>query len=117
MTGEREPNPAKQRRGPLSVASGEPAWKAGGASQFWVFQGPSVKHLLTGYNAGNPNSFNGGVHSAGPNVPVNFGGDTYVGAQDQGNARYEYGRRYMIDDAFALSAPSGNGVAGTWGRQ
>jgi hypothetical protein len=33
---------------------------------------------------------------------VNFGGDTYIGAQDQGNAFYENSRRYLINNTFAL---------------
>src|SRR5206468_8272744 len=73
--------------------------EGGGIGHFWTFTGPSIKHLMTGNNGGSGgNSFNGAVHAAGPNVTVNFGGDSYIGAQDQGNAVYESSRRYMINN-------------------
>ncbi|CAN5441984.1 hypothetical protein BH09PLA1_BH09PLA1_10750 [soil metagenome] len=77
--------------------------EGGGIGKFWVFNGPSIKHLLTSNNGGP-----GGqerpvaVHGAGPNVPVNFGGDTYIGAQDHGNAVYEFSRRYTVGKVFSL---------------
>jgi hypothetical protein len=77
--------------------------EGGGVGNFWVFRGPSIKHLLTGNNGGaGGNAFPGGVHGAGPGVPVTFQGDTYFGAQDQGNAVYEFSRRYMVNNTFAL---------------
>ena len=70
---------------------------------FWVFQGPSVKHLLTSNNGGSGGSnWGSAVHAAGPGVPVSFGGDTYVGSQDIGNAVYEFSRRYIPNRAFSL---------------
>ena len=77
--------------------------EGGGVGKFWVFNGPSIKHLLTSNNGGP-----GGqerpvaVHAAGPNVPVPFGGDTYLGAQDHGNAVYELARRYNVSKVFSL---------------
>src|SRR3954454_8454355 len=77
--------------------------EGGGIGTFWVFQGPSIKHLLTSNNAGAGGQDRGkAIHSAGPGVPVVFNGVTYVGAQDQGNAVYEFGRRYLINNTFAL---------------
>ncbi|MGH7177477.1 MAG: hypothetical protein ACREJC_08870 [Tepidisphaeraceae bacterium] len=94
--------------------------EGGGIGTFWAFRGPSIKHLLTGNNGGGGgNSFPGGVHAAGPNVPVVFDGDTYLGAQDQGNAVYEQSRRYMINETFALMFKDaygyGTNAAATWG--
>jgi hypothetical protein len=77
--------------------------EGGGTGQFWVFRGPSIKHLMTSNNGGpGGNVFGGAIHAGGPGVNVNFQSDTYTGAQDQGNAIYEGGRRYMINNAFAL---------------
>jgi hypothetical protein len=80
---------------------------SGSRGFYWVFRGPSIKHLLTSNNGGSGGSdWGSAVHAAGPNDPVNqpllFQGDTYVGAQDQGNAVYEASRRYMINNTFAL---------------
>jgi hypothetical protein len=77
--------------------------EGGGNGTFWVFQGPSIKHLLTSNNGG-PGGQNWGsaIHGAGPGVNVNFGGSTYVGAQDIGNAVYEFSRRYIPSNTFAL---------------
>ncbi len=77
--------------------------EGGGVGKFWVFNGPSIKHLLTSNNGGP-----GGqerpiaVHGAGPNVAVPFGGETYFGAQDHGNAVYEISRRYNVNKVFSL---------------
>src|SRR5262245_31232619 len=72
-----------------------------GPGFYWVFQGPSIKHLLTSDNGGSQD-FGSAVHSAEPNINVSFGGDVYAAAQDQGNALYEFGRRYMINNTFSL---------------
>ena len=75
----------------------------GSRGTFWVFQGPSIKHLLTSNNGGSGGSnWGSAVHAAGPGVNVNFGGDTYHGAQDIGNAVYEFSRRYIPNRAFSL---------------
>ncbi len=77
--------------------------EGGGRGNFYVFQGPSIKHLLTSNNGGaNGQNFGSAVHGAGPGVPVTFGGDTYLGAQDIGNAVYEFSRRYIPSNTFAL---------------
>ena len=77
--------------------------EGGGIGTFYVFRGPSIKHLLTSNNGG-PGGFNWGsaIHGAGPNVNVTFQGDTYQGAQDIGNANYEFARRYIPGRTFAL---------------
>ncbi len=78
----------------------------GARGTYWVFRGPSIKHLLTGNNGGSGGSnFGSAVHAAGPtasNQPLTFEGDIYQGAQDQGNAVYETSRRYMINNTFSL---------------
>jgi hypothetical protein len=77
--------------------------EGGGRGTFYVFRGPSIKHLLTSNNGGpGGSSFGSAVHGAGPGVPVNFQGDTYIGAQDIGNAVYEFSRRYIPGNTFAL---------------
>ena len=79
---------------------------SGSRGTYWVFRGPSIEHLLTSNNGGSGgSSFGSAVHAAGPNAsnqPLVFDGDTYIGAQDQGNAVYETGRRYLMNDTFAL---------------
>jgi hypothetical protein len=78
--------------------------EGGGVGNFWVFRGPSIKHLLTGNNGGpSGNAFPGGVHSAGPTENgIFFDGLQYIGAHDIGNARYEASRRYFPNLNFAL---------------
>lgn len=86
--------------------------EGGGVGTFWVFQGPSIKHLLTSNNGGPPGqNYGSAVHGAGPDVPVSFGEDIYLGSQDQGNAMYEFGRRYMVNYAFALMFKDAYGYA------
>jgi hypothetical protein len=57
---------------------------------FYTFDGPTIDHLFTSYNSGDPTSGSWGniVHSAGVGTPINFGGKTWVGSQDSGNASY-----------------------------
>ncbi len=76
--------------------------EGGGVSHFWTFTGPSIKHLMTGFNAGTPNSFPGAIHTAGPSAPITIGADVFRGAQDVGNALYETGRRYLPADTMRL---------------
>ncbi|MBC8109112.1 MAG: hypothetical protein H7Z14_21175 [Anaerolineae bacterium] len=77
--------------------------EGGGVGTFYVFNGPSIKHLLTSNNGGAGGSARAtAVHGAGPNVAVNFNGDTYFGAQDHGNAIYEFSRRYNVNKVFSL---------------
>jgi hypothetical protein len=76
--------------------------EGGGIGQFWIFNGPSITHLLSSNNGGGGgSSFNAAIHSAGP-ITTTIDGTTYVGAQDQGNAVYEFGRRYLVNNTFAL---------------
>lgn len=76
--------------------------EGGGIGQFWIFDGPSIKHLLSSNNGGSGGqNFNAAIHSAGP-ITTTINGTTYVGAQDQGNAVYEFGRRYLVNNTFAL---------------
>jgi hypothetical protein len=42
------------------------------------------------------------VHGAGAAGNITFNGINYRGAEDQGNAVYEFGRRYMINNTLAL---------------
>ena len=78
----------------------------GSRGYFWVFQGPSIKHLLTSNNGGSGGSnWGSAVHAAGPGVNVTYPpvtGDVYTGAQDIGNAVYEFSRRYVPNRAFSL---------------
>ena len=88
-----------------------------GTGSFWVFNGPSIKHLLTSDNGG-PALFGGldtgmALHGAGPGVPVTYNGDTYVGAEDQGNAVFELGRRYLVNQTFSLMFKDAYGYATT----
>lgn len=78
--------------------------EGGGVGTFYVFRGPSIKHLMTSNNGGSGgSSFGGAIHSAGPNGSgLSFDGDVYVGGQDIGNAIYEQSRRYIPNLAFAL---------------
>ena len=78
--------------------------EGGGIGTFWVFRGPSIKHLLTSNNGGSGGSnFGQAIHSSGPNgAGLTFEGDTYVGAQDIGNAVYEFSRRYIPNQVFSL---------------
>lgn len=78
--------------------------EGGGIGTFWVFRGPSIKHLLSSNNGGAGGSnFGAAIHSAGPNGSgITFQGDTYVGGQDIGNAVYEFGRRYIPNQVFSL---------------
>ncbi len=76
--------------------------EGGGVGKFYTFSGPSIQHLLTSNNAGSGGSdFGAAIHSAGP-ITTTINGTTYVGAQDQGNAVYEFSRRYMVNNAFSL---------------
>jgi hypothetical protein len=77
--------------------------EGGGTGTFWVFQGPSIQHLMTSNNGGSDgHDKDRPVHSAGPGVPVFFGGQFYLGAEDTGNAGYELSRRYLVPNTMAL---------------
>jgi hypothetical protein len=72
-----------------------------GPGFLYVYQGPSIKHLLTSDNGGFQD-WGSAIHSSEPGNSVTFGGVQYIGAQDQGNAIYEQNRRYMVNNTFAL---------------
>jgi len=72
-----------------------------GVGNYWVFQGPSVKHLGTSDNAGQQD-FGSLIHSAEGASNINFGGLFWRGAEDQGNAFFDFSQRSMINNAFAL---------------
>jgi hypothetical protein len=73
--------------------------EGGGVGNFWIFNGPSIDHLMTANNGGPGGSDRGRiVHTAGPrtnNAPIVFGGLTLFGSEDAGNASYEGSRRYL----------------------
>ena len=76
--------------------------EGGGTSNFWTFTGPSVRHLMTGFNAGTPSSFNGAVHSSGGTANITFASTNWRGTEDAGNAVFELGRRYLVPDILGL---------------
>ncbi|MEZ6059773.1 MAG: GEVED domain-containing protein [Planctomycetaceae bacterium] len=87
--------------------------EGGGVGNYWVFDGPSVTHLMTSNNGGGGgNDFGQVVHSAGKpgsgtNQPVTFnsayrGTRNLVGTDDPGNAIYAFGQRTLVNDVLAL---------------
>jgi hypothetical protein len=72
---------------------------------YWVFRGPSVKHLMTSNNGGQDSGI--AIHTAGSggpgtNQPLSFGGDVYYGTEDQGRANYAEGQRYLVNQVASL---------------
>jgi len=70
----------------------------------WTYTG-SVPALFTDNNGGNGGDNTGEpLHIAEPVLGnrINFGGTTYYGAQDAGNAVYEMGRRYLPSRLLAV---------------
>jgi hypothetical protein len=95
----------------VSLGIPDDSTDAGGVGRYFVFDGPSVTHLLTSNNGGpNGEDFGEAVHSAGPNgpsQPIAFtslfrGNRQLFGDEDIGNARFERGRRYLVSDVMAL---------------
>jgi len=87
--------------------------EGGGVGTYYVFDGPSVTHLMTSNNGGsNGSSFSSAVHTAGKpgtgtNQPLNFtssfrGNRNLVGTDDPGNAIYNFGQRTLVNDVLAL---------------
>jgi hypothetical protein len=85
--------------------------EGGGVGRYFVFDGPSVTHLLTSNNGGSRGTdFGQAIHTAGPGgttQPIPFtsafrGNRQLFGAQDLGNAKFEQGRRYLVSDVMAL---------------
>lgn len=62
-----------------------------GNGNFWIFEGPTIDHLMTSFNSGDPNPTSWGnvVHTAGVTAAgINFDGRTWFGSDDTGNAIY-----------------------------
>ena len=57
--------------------------EGGGNGMFWVFDGPTVDHLMTSFNSGDPKPTSWGnvVHTAGPAANITFGGRTSAAAR------------------------------------
>jgi hypothetical protein len=74
----------------------------GPPGNFFLFQGPSIDALMTQALVGG-SAFP--LHTAGPragNSSITFGGSTVFGAEDNGNALFETGRRYLVSNRTAL---------------
>lgn len=87
--------------------------EGGGVGTYFVFDGPSITALMTSNNGGPGGQDRGrAVHTAGPdngtaNQPVAFnsafrGTRQLQGLDDNGNALYEFGTRYIVSDVTAL---------------
>ena len=87
--------------------------EGGGIGTYYVFDGPSVTHLMTSNNGGGGgSSFSSAIHTAGKpgtgtNQPLAFnsafrGNRNLVGADDAGNAVYSFGERTLVNDVLAL---------------
>jgi hypothetical protein len=87
--------------------------EGGGIGTYYVFDGPSVTHLMTSNNGGGGgSSFSSAIHTAGKpgagtNQPLVFnsafrGNRSLVGADDPGNAVYSFGERTLVNDVLAL---------------
>lgn len=86
--------------------------EGGGVGRFFIFEGPSVTHLMTSNNGGSGGQdFNEAIHSSGPATRT-IDGVTYVGQNDIGNAVYEFGVRYKPNQIFALMFRDAYGFTG-----
>jgi hypothetical protein len=79
----------------------------GNVGTYFVFNGPSIDHLMTSNNGGGDGTDKGvATHTAGPpigpNQPLEFQGKTYIGSYDAGNALYAGGRRYLPSKVMQL---------------
>ncbi len=74
-----------------------------GNGEFWVFEGPTIDHLMTTFNSGDPTATSWGniVHSSGPGGGIAFNGQTWWGSDDAGNAFYGTGERTLPSFAMA----------------
>jgi hypothetical protein len=83
--------------------------EGGGNGVFWLFQGPTVSHLMTSFNSGDPTPASWGniVHSAGP-IDLNLFFSNWQGSEDVGNAFYSSSERttpsfvmtHVLGDAY-----------------
>src|SRR5205814_555564 len=80
----------------------------GSGAHFFRFRGPSITHLLTGFSSFPSGTGNSGIspipaHSAGATPGgVNFGGETFYGADDTFNAKYSNVDRTIVPETVAL---------------
>jgi hypothetical protein len=81
-----------------------------GVGNYYTFVGPSISHLGTSDNAGS-SDFHEFIHSAEGASSINFNGQFWRGAEDQGNAFYEFSRRYLVNNTFALMFHDAYGYA------
>lgn len=74
----------------------------GGNGTFRVFNGPTVRHLMTSFNSGSSGTASWGnvIHTAGLNADINFQGVQWRGSDDTGNATY-FPSRYLPSFADA----------------
>jgi len=87
--------------------------EGGGTSGFfYVFDGPTIDHLMTGYNSGDGDSDSWGnvIHTAGGTANISFNGRTWRGTEDDGNAAYNAERLLpshvtatILKDAYGYS--------------
>ena len=93
-----------QSRGYLTDTGVADNAEGGGVGRFYVFDGPSIDHLMTSFDSG-AGDFGAAVHSAGlrpNNGSLSFNGTFWRGAEDTGNAIYEFGRRYLVPNTMRL---------------
>lgn len=79
---------------------------------FYVFDGPNIDHLMTGYNSGDATSASWGnvIHTSGGGN-INFSGRNWIGINDDSNALYDGGERVIpsfvvariLGDAYGYS--------------
>lgn len=85
----------------------------GSFGDFWVFDGPTVDHLMTSYNSGDQTAASWGnvVHSAGVRpTALNFAGQNWQGSEDAGNASGggdrvlpSWAMAHVLSDAYGYS--------------
>jgi hypothetical protein len=59
--------------------------EGGGVGTFYVFDGPTIDHLMTSFDSG-AGSWGNVVHTAGGTGNINFAGRNWIGSEDGGNA-------------------------------
>jgi hypothetical protein len=89
--------------GGFNTNTGNPDVTQDGIGTYWVFQGPSITHLMTSNNGGPSGSaLNGAVHSAADGATVTWSGQTLSGAEDLMNPTYSYSMRTLLPNTMAL---------------
>lgn len=79
----------------------------------FIFDGPNIDHLMTGFNGGDTDDDSWGnmIHTAGGGSNINFGGVNYRGLEDEGNGAGDFLDRQMpsyvvariLGDAYGYS--------------